>query len=197
MQKKSFVNLMTAMLCLITYECFDQFVLNLQRQYDKNKFVTKNDCFKKPQNTKIQWIFQTHYCRGPNLEPAYDLIETPEDNQRSFYNLINASCNCLEEEEDDFMIFTRRHLALSNTEIEEIAQCEAVNYAIDCLFNSKRDLESDRYYVIKKDDYKKFVAKCNSSMTPETAHELADKYKDMLKIYDEIVIQDKKKTYSR
>lgn len=181
----------------LTYECFDQFVLNLQRQYDKNKYVTKDDCFKEPQNPRTRSIFQHHYCGGANLEPDYELIETPEDNQRSFYDLINASCNSLEEEEDDFMIFTRKHLVLSGTEIEEIAHCEAVNYAIDCLFNSKRALEPDRYYVIKKDDYKKFVAKCNSSMTPETAHELADKYKDILKIYDEIVIQDKKKTHSR
>lgn len=177
----------------LTFEIFDQFVLNRQQKITKDQAVTDGSQFKEPRTKKLQGLYRD-FCEADML-PEIDMLfkSSRSDNQRSFKEYVNNFFNGSGEEDEDGNII---RIELSEAEVEEIAQCEAVNYAVACLFNAKGDLDPSEY-VITKEDYQKFAAECHSDLTPESAHELADKYKDLLKVYDEVVIQDNKKAYSR
>lgn len=177
----------------LTFEIFDQFVLNRQQKITKDQAVTDGSQFKEPKTKKLQRLYRD-FCNADML-PEIDMLfkSSRSDNQRSFKEYVNNFFNGSGEEDEDENII---RIELSEAEVEEIAQCEAVNYAVACLFNAKGDLDPSEY-VITKEDYQKFAAECHSDLTPESAHELADKYKNLLKVYDEVVVEDKKKAHSR
>lgn len=169
----------------LTFEIFDQFVLNRQQEFTKDQIISYGSEFMEPKSKKLQGLYRD-FCLAEVLPEVGMLFKnSEEDNQRSFRDYVKDFFN-VHEDENDPESFS---LELSDEEIEEIAQCEAINYSIACLFNSDGEHDPDDL-VITKDDYQNFIKECSSDLTPEKAHQLADCYQNILIEADKIKISD-------